>query len=163
MRSGLQARTFTLVSARATLEALRDRSSSELVRLAAKAHVMSERSAEGAAAIFARSRRGALRSRGNRSGIMAGRAGAATGLRGRAALLLTAAVRRTTAAVITVMTTVMTTTVTATAIVATAIATTAVAAMATMTGDGRIVTAQQGDAENREQDRDTKYKRAIHS
>jgi len=40
--------------------------------------------------------------------------------------------------------------------------TTAVAAVATVTGDGLAVTAQKGDADNREKDRDAKNQCSIH-
>jgi hypothetical protein len=39
---------------------------------------------------------------------------------------------------------------------------TTIAAMATMTGHGRAVTAQQGDADNREENRDAKNQCSIH-
>jgi hypothetical protein len=63
------------------------------------------------------------------------------------------------------MTTMVTTAPTATASVtaATAVAAAAIATMAAVTGDRNLVTAQEGNAQDREQDRDTEYKRAIHS
>ena len=89
--------------------------------------------------------------------------------RSRAAVLLTTAVVDGTAATTTVVTAslaVMTAAFAATTIIApaTTIATTraTVATMATMAGDCNVLTAQEGDAQDRDEDRDTENQCTIH-
>jgi hypothetical protein len=93
--------------------------------------------------------------------VTAGGDSAAAG-RGRC----TAVGHRATATAAAVVTTVMTTTVATTASirVATTVtcATAAAVAMTTVTGNGHLLTAQEGDADNREKNRDAQNQSAIH-
>lgn len=80
-----------------------------------------------------------------------------------AAIIVTGAATATTAVLAVLL--VVTTAVATTAVVmaaAIAAAATTVATMATMTGDGSLLTAQQGDAKDRDQNRDAKEQSTVH-
>ena len=104
--------------------------------------------------------------RGFRGGVAMATASTGSRLAGllAAAIIVTSAA--TAAAVTTMLLLVVTTTAATTAIVsmaaAIAAAATTVATMATMTGDGSLLTAQQGDAKDRDQNRDAKEQSTVH-